>query len=240
MSDWIRERGPRPDSFHLTASTASDGYLTYRGHDGPSPIFQAGRAPYLDPGHGRLRAGLHRHARDAGHDLHRLHAHDPFGPGARARLAHRHLRPRHGGQPDSFVRDGTARSVTGGARVAVLGFDQIFHGERATAGVTPETASSTSVNPQAGRTNNRQAALDLVQCGRFVRGAALEVSVGGTPVTHRFDPNQVMFVRFPGGLNGPLWLAAEDGARAAVLSGAAGTLALCHPQDRARGHPHAP
>ncbi len=45
----------------------------------------------------------------------------------------------------------------------------------------------------------------------------------GERVTARFDPSRIMFFgHSQGGLNGPLWLAANDGARAGVLSGAGG------------------
>src|SRR5581483_1903847 len=73
-----------------------------------------------------------------------------------------------GGNADSFVNDGTAAAAAA-QHVAMLGFDQIFHGERGSPTVSPEVAFFNFTNPHAGRTNNRQAALDLVQSGRLVR-----------------------------------------------------------------------
>src|SRR5262249_20057994 len=77
-------------------------------------------------------------------------------------------------------------------------------------------------NPTAARTNGRQSAIDEVQRARlFTETFAVvpaEVSVSGKEI--RFDPAQVMFFgHSQGGLNGPLYLAADDSARGGVLSG---------------------
>jgi predicted esterase len=130
-----------------------------------------------------------------------------------------------GGDADSFITDGTARALAAQG-VACLGFDQLFNGARTIPGGTPESQFFNFANPFAARSNNRQAAIDLVQAGRFVRGLTISPTVSGGQ-EQRFDGEHVMFYgHSQGGLNGPLWLSTPRGPAAAVLSGAGGWLSL--------------
>lgn len=222
-ADWLRREGPMPASVDRTDVVASSNFYVFSGHYGPNPVFQAGAPPYGAMGSGRFvldASGTPTVQRTE--PIHYALT-IPEGPmPARgwpiAIYAHG-----TGGNYQTFITDRTAAAAADQG-VAMLGFDQVFHGERATTGTSPETAFFNFLNPEAGRTNNLQAALDLIQCARFI--PTLEVPMqrtNGERVTARFDASRIMFFgHSQGGLNGPLWLAAEDGARTAVLSGAGG------------------
>jgi len=116
--------------------------------------------------------------------------------------------------------------------IASMGVDQIFHGTRPGA---PNDATQTEIlffnfqNAEAARTNGRQSALDEVQRARLFTEtrATIPASIAKTGAEIRFDPKKVMFFgHSQGGLNGPLFLAADDGALGGILSGSGGTLAI--------------
>jgi hypothetical protein len=233
-ADWLRTRGPTPGlDGALSAPEEAEFFTTLRGHFGPNPVFQAGEVPYNAMGSGDFVPGADgvpqvQRTERVRFTLTLPRGEMPAGGYPVAIYAHG-----TGGDADSFVRDGTAASLAAQG-LATLGFDQVFHGERAPAGTTPDLAFFNFGNPSAGRTNNRQAALDLVQCGRFVRSLQTTFPGPDGPRTLRFNPQRVFFFgHSQGGLNGPLWLAAEDGASAAVLSGAAGNIALSLLEKRA-------
>jgi len=227
-ADWINREGAAPTLTDLGEPVAGPAFTTLRGHYGPNLVFQRGESPYSMQGSGDFEPGP-----DGTPRLQRTEpvrfaltlplTTMPAGGYPIAIYAHG-----TGGDYQSFIRDRTAEALAAQG-VAVLGFDQVFHGERAAPGTSPESAFFNFTNPSAGRTNNRQAALDLVQSGRFVRGFTFPLagSDGGVARTIRFNNERVMFFgHSQGGLNGPLWLAADDGASAAVLSGAGGSIAI--------------
>lgn len=226
-ADWLRREGPLPVlEGEFGEPEAAETHVLVRGHYGPNPVFQTGRSPYNEMGTGDFAPGAMGVPEVQGRESIRFALTiptAPMPPGGYPVAIYAHGT---GGNAESFVRDGTA-AVLAREGVAVLGFDQLFHGERAAKGTTPDLAFFNFGNPVAGRTNNRQAGLDLVQAGRFVRGLRASLASGGSSREVRFDPARIFFFgHSQGGLNGPLWLAAEDGARAAVLSGAAGNIAI--------------
>ncbi len=202
-------------------------FVTYMGHYGPTPIFQSGAQPYDTAGTGDFiddatGTPMVQARQNITFALTTPTGEPPAGGWPIVIYAHG-----TGGDATSFIGDGTARALAEQG-LAVLGFDQIFNGDR-TIGMPSLAAVQffNFQNPLAGRNNNRQAALDLVQTGRLVRTMTIpaDVSLSGSVVS--FDASHVMFFgHSQGGLNGPLWLAAENGAGAAVLSGAGGTLSL--------------
>lgn len=224
---WMQRSGPTPALIgKLSAPDAREFFTVLRGHYGPNPVFQQGESPYNQIGSGDFVLD------DGGTPVMqrtesiRFALTLPRGPMPARGYPIAIYAHGTGGDAETFIRDNTA-GILASQGVATLGFDQIFHGERAAQGTTPELAFFNFGNPAAGRTNNRQAALDLVQCGRFVRGLRATIAAEGGPTELRFDPANVFFFgHSQGGLNGPLWLAAEDGARAAVLSGAAGNISI--------------
>ena len=227
-ADWINREGAPPTLSDLGEPVPGPLFTTLRGHYGPNLVFQHGDSPYGAQGSGDFELGPDGTPRlqrtEPVHFALTLPL-TPMPAGGYPIAIYAHGT---GGDYQSFIRDRTAAALAAEG-VAVLGFDQIFHGERAAPGTSAESAFFNFTNPSAGRTNNRQAGLDLVQSGRFVRGFSFPLagSDGGVPRTIRFNPDRVMFFgHSQGGLNGPLWLAADDGAGAAVLSGAGGSIAI--------------
>jgi hypothetical protein len=222
-ADWIDREGPTPALVDNTPPAFSGGFFRLSGHYGPNPVFQSGAVPYGEPGSGRFILDASGTPQVQRTENVRFSLAIPAGPMPAGGWPIAIYGHGTGGDHATFLADETAAAATEQG-VAMLGFDQVFHGERAPMGTNPETAFFNFLNAEAGRTNNLQAALDLVQCGRFVRGLSVPVRhTDGTMYTARFDPARVfVFGHSQGGLNAPLWLAANDGARAAVLSGAGG------------------
>ena len=113
--------------------------------------------------------------------------------------------------------------------VAAMGVDQIFHGARP--GAPPMDANYENAvdllffnlfNPVAARTNGRQAAVDVVQQARLFSDshAIIPAAISRSGSDILFDSTKLMFVgHSQGGVNGPLFLAADDQTRGGVLSG---------------------
>lgn len=134
-----------------------------------------------------------------------------------------------GGSYLSYVNDGTAASLAAEG-IAMMGIDQLHHGPR----LPPEGSQNTEVlvynilNPHAFRFNALQAALDVVQQARFAKRVEIDgelIDRAGETIV--FDPERIYFMgHSQGGQNGPLFLAVDDTARGAMLSGAGGQLTV--------------
>jgi hypothetical protein len=113
-----------------------------------------------------------------------------------------------------------------------MGVDQIFHGTRHGAPSDPAQTAFLFYNFQnvvAARSNTRQSAIDEVQRARLFteRHATVPAEVSLTGSEIRFDGEKLMFFgHSQGGLNGPLYLAADGSARGAVLSGSSAMMAI--------------
>jgi hypothetical protein len=138
-----------------------------------------------------------------------------------------------GGSYRSYVNDGTATALAKQC-VASMGVDQIFHGTRPGA---PPDGDDTKIsllffnfqNVVAARTNTRQAAIDEVQRARLFTETKITVpaSVSTTGFQIRFDKSKVIFFgHSQGGLNGPLFLAADKSVLGGVLSGSSAVMAI--------------
>jgi hypothetical protein len=142
-----------------------------------------------------------------------------------------------GGSYETFINDGSAGAVAavrdraGGVitRMAMISIDQVLHGPRDPTGSDPDLTFFNFRNLQAARDNAKQGALDDFQLLRLVEGFDVAAAPGpGSPgPAIRFDPQRIYFKgHSQGGLTGPLFLAYEPKVRAAVLSGAGGSLVL--------------
>jgi hypothetical protein len=222
-ADWIRRAAPTPAVVDSTMPTYGGGFFQLSGHYGPNPVFQAGAVPYGEPGTGGFVLDATGTPQMQRMENIRFSLTIPGGAMPERGWPIAIYAHGTGGDHRTFIMDNTAAAASDQS-VAMLGFDQVFHGERAPMGTNPDTSFFNFLNPEAGRTNNLQAALDLVQCGRLIAGLRIPVRhTDGSMVMARFDPERVyVFGHSQGGLNAPLWLAAEDGARAGVLSGAGG------------------
>lgn len=239
IADDVQASVPAPTARDWTATTTNADYDVYEGTYGPSPNYQAGALPFdkrADGGGFVFEGGKPK--LQGTFDLRFALA----VPNATACPMPAEGYPvvlyAHGtgGDYRSFVSDGTARSL---ARMclASMGIDQIFHGTRPGAPPASDPQADTRIqllffnfdNPIAGRTNNRQSAIDVVQQARLFTESRAKVpasaSRNGDEIA--FDPRRVLFFgHSQGGLNGPLFLAATDLARGGVLSGAGSVLSI--------------
>lgn len=225
--DWMMREYPAPmpiaDAWRRIA--LRDEYTSVEGRYGPSPIFQNGVSPYADEG-GEIVMTGGVPVLSAEHDPRFMLTipTTPMPAGGYPIVLYAHGT---GGDYASFVDDGTAGEL-GSIGYAVMGIDQVLHGERNPTRSTPDALFFNFLNPLAGRDNNRQAALDVVQQARFVANANVPVAIaadGGRPI--HFDASRIyVFGHSQGGLNMPIFLAIDDQARGGVLSGAAATLLI--------------
>ncbi len=121
--------------------------------------------------------------------------------------------------------------------VASMGVDQIFHGTRPGAPPLddPNRVSTIELlffnlnNPIAARTNGQQSAVDVVQQARLFTDSHVGVpaSLSRTGVAIAFDATKLgFFGHSQGGLNGPLFMAADDQVHGGVLSGSSSMITI--------------
>jgi pimeloyl-ACP methyl ester carboxylesterase len=134
-----------------------------------------------------------------------------------------------GGDYMTFCDSGATEeeaTVLARRNVAVLGISQPLHADRAPPGTSPELDSFNYANPDAGRTNFRQGALDQVYLAEALTRATATFTHDGETI--RLDPSRVAyFGHSQGGLVGAL--AAPflgDRVRAAGFSGTGGGLSM--------------
>ena len=225
--DWMMSDYPAPtaltDSWRRVA--LRDEYVALEGRYGPSPIFQTGVSPYTDAG-GELVVtdGVPTVTSEFNPRFMLTIPATPMPAAGFPVVLYAHGT---GGDYSSFESDGTARELAS-VGYAVMGIDQVLHGERNPTTSAPDGLFFNFLNPLAARDNNRQAVLDVVQQARFVANAAVPVALvaaSGRPV--RLDPTRIyVFGHSQGGLNMPIFLAIDDQTRGGVLSGAAATLLI--------------
>lgn len=212
-------------------------YDVYEGQYGPVPNYQTGKLPFVDFGDGggftfdqdgkpvvqntfdmRFSLAVPKEADcpmpAEGYPI-VLYAH---GTGGNYRSA---IAESHG-----------ATSILPSLCVAVMGVDQIFHGTRPGA-PDPNDPNADGIiqllffnfaNPIAARTNGRQSAIDTtVQARLFTNEPTrlkVPASVSRTAKDIVFDGKRLVFFgHSQGGVNGPLFFAADDQVRGGVLSG---------------------
>lgn len=226
IRDWMVDAYPAPSVTEgsLTVAQTNATFTEVRGLYGPVPIFQAGEVPYQSEGGAIVLdasgAPTVHGEYDARFALTIPTTEMPADGFPIAIYAHG-----TGGDYRSFVHDETAQRL---ARlgIAAMGVDQIHHGTRNPTSTDPALLFFNFTNPDAGRDNNRQSALDVVQQARLLPALTVPSALlEGADENVRFDPSQVYFVgHSQGGLNGPLYLGIDDSARGAVLSAASGVL----------------
>jgi hypothetical protein len=221
---------PFPGAWKVQASKPD--YDEYVGVYGPSPNYQVGALPfqfYGDGGQFNIVDGQPAVV-DTFHLRFSLAVPDADGcpmPAAGYPIAlYAHGT---GGDYRSYIFDQTAR-VLAARCIASMGVDQIFHGTRpgADAGQA-ELLFFNFQNITAARTNSRQGAIDEVQRARLFTEshAVVPAGISLTGAEIRFDASRLLFFgHSQGGLNGPPYLAADDSAVGAVLSGASSVMSI--------------
>jgi hypothetical protein len=235
VADDVRRSVPAPsaDAAAWTAAESTAAYDVYEGAYGPSPNYQQGTPPYSTDGGGFVFDA-------SGRPVLQNTFSQSFAlvvPNAAA------CPPPASGYPIVIYAHGTGgnyRSIVDERNsfgelmaqhcLASLGFNQIFAGTRPGAPPPgdPNYEGEEDLlffnlnNPIAARTNPQQAAVDLVQAARLFTEGHLVVPAGvsRTQAAIAFDGARLVFIgHSEGGLNGPLFLAADDQARGGVLSG---------------------
>jgi hypothetical protein len=207
-------------------------YDVYEGNYGPSPNYQDGKIPFIQDGDGGNFVFVN--GKPKVHDLFNLRfsltvpntMNCPMPSGGFPITLYAHGT---GGDYRSYINDGTADALATKC-IAVMGIDQIFHGTRP--GAPPATDPNREGDIEleffnlnniiAARTNGRQGAVDVVQQARLFTASHTTVpsSVSRTMADIKFDDSKLTFFgHSQGGLNGPLFLAADNQARGGVLSG---------------------
>jgi hypothetical protein len=234
IADDVHANVPAPaaDPTAWTANDQTSDYDVYEGMYGPSPVYQQGTPPYQTTGgnfvfvNGKpvqqgtfsLRFSLVVPKAQtcpmpaAGYPI-VLYAHGT------------------GGNYRSIVDENNSfGDLMAQHCLASMGIDQIFHGTRPGA-PPPSTANYETVvsllffnlnNPIAARSNGPESAVDVIQQARLFTEAHLTVpaSVSRTSAPIAFDGTKVLFIgHSQGGINGPMFLAADPQARGGVLSG---------------------
>jgi hypothetical protein len=219
-----------PDGLAVHQTTAD--FDEYTGSYGPSPNYQEGKLPFAQYGDGGAFKQKDGHPTavdlfDARFSLTVPNATAcPMPSAGYPIVLYAHGT---GGNYRSYVNDGTARALAKRC-LASMGVDQIFHGTRP--GADPAKVELLFFNFQniaAARYNGRQSALDEVQRARLFTesGAKIPASVSTTGSDVLLDGTKLMFFgHSQGGLNGPLYLAADDSARGGVLSGSSSLILI--------------
>ncbi|RLB47817.1 MAG: hypothetical protein DRJ42_24600 [Deltaproteobacteria bacterium] len=229
VRDWMVAEYPIPtaptDTWRWIASEAS--FTRVEGRYGPSPTFQSGDAPYDTPGSGEIviRDGVPVVAGEFDARFMLTVPTSPMPADGYLIVLYAHGT---GGSYASFA-NGDLAQFFAEEGYAMMGIDQVLHGDRNPTTNDPELLFFNFLNPLAARDNNRQAALDVVQQARFAATVDLPETIltgpGGASLT--FDPARIyVYGHSQGGLNLPLFLAVDDSTQGGFLSGAGGTLSI--------------
>ena len=221
------ELAPGPFEPEVVAIEGRSAYTLYTGSV-TVPVWQTGERPYHSSG------GGFRFAPDGTPEVYRWERTAfsltiPYGTmpeGGWPVVLYAHGT---GGDNFSFCSDGSSEeegSVMGREGVAMFGISQPLHGDRATPDTNTDLDTFNFYNPDAGRSNFRQGALDQVYLARMLTANQPSFSADG--VNLRLDPARVAyFGHSQGGLTGALAAPFFRGRiRGAGFSGTGGGLAL--------------
>ncbi|MGC9027941.1 MAG: hypothetical protein ACP5JP_10480, partial [bacterium] len=138
-----------------------------------------------------------------------------------------------GGSHMSLILEGGGVGRTLASKgIACIGIDQPLHGNRVNPPLSLselEMDSFNFFNPDEGRTNFRQSAVDSFVLTRLIKQGGLYITSGISPTGSliTFDTSNIIFVgHSQGGITGTLYAAFEPDIKAAVLSGDGGDLSL--------------
>ncbi|MGH7293757.1 MAG: hypothetical protein ACRELB_02435, partial [Polyangiaceae bacterium] len=223
---------PTADAAKWTANDQTSDYDVYEGTYGPSPNYQAGTAPYNDSGGNFVFQGGKPQLQNTFNQDYCLVVPNatkcPMPSAGYPITLYAHGT---GGDYRSVVDEGNSfGDLMAQHCIASIGINQIFSGNRpgSPGESDPNYESDEDLlffnlnNPLAARTNGQQGAVDFVQLARLFTETRLTVpaSVSRTQAAIAFDASKVLFIgHSEGGLDGPLFLAADAQTLGGVLSG---------------------
>jgi hypothetical protein len=228
IADAIWDRmAPTPLGQELTLYADRSAYTLYTGHV-DVPVWQWGERPYHDAGGGFLFD-------DDGNPLvyqwERVEFSLTIPKGEMPTAGWPVVLYAHGTGGDNFTFCQTGANdeegtVMGRVGVAMIGISQPLHGDRSTPDTNVDLDSFNFYNPDAGRTNFRQGALDQVYLANMLTANQPSFTVDGENI--RLDPGRVAyFGHSQGGLVGAIAAPFFRGkVRVAGFSGTGGGLAM--------------
>lgn len=223
---------PTPDPTSWTVQPPTTDYVVYEGTYGPSPNYQAGTAPYSSTGGNFVFVNGKPQMQNTFTQQFCLVVPNattcPMPATGYPIVLYAHGT---GGDFESIITEGNSfGDLMAQHCLASIGINQIFSGNRpGSPGLSdPNYESDEDLlffnlnNPLAARTNGQQGAVDFVQLARLFTDTKLTVpaSISTTQAAIAFDPTKVLFIgHSEGGLDGPLFLAADSQTRGGVFSG---------------------
>jgi hypothetical protein len=224
---------PTADAGAWTANDQTPDYDVYEGTYGPSPNYQAGTPPYSNTGGNFVfdasgKPQLQNTFTQAFCLVVPNATTCPMPSAGYPVVLYAHGT---GGDYRSIVDEGNSfGDLMAQHCVASIGINQIFSGNRpgSPGESDPNYESDEDLlffnlnNPLAARTNGQQGAVDFVQLARFFTetGVSVPAGVSRTMAPIAFDATKIVFIgHSEGGLDGPLFLAADKQTLGGVLSG---------------------
>jgi len=226
-------QSPTVDATSWMPKEQTPDYDVYEGNYGPSPNYQAGTPPYNNDGGNFVKDAtgtpVVQNTFTQQFTLVVPNAQKcPAPAGGYPIVLYAHGT---GGNDRSIVDEGNSFGDLLAQRcLASMGINQPFSGNRpgSPSPSDPNYEGDEDLlffnlnNPMAARTNGQQGAIDVVQQARLFTETHVTVpaNVSRTQNAIAFDASKLLFVgHSEGGLNGPLFLAADKQARGGVLSG---------------------
>jgi hypothetical protein len=235
VADDVHANVPAPtvDATTWTPKDQAADYDVYEGTYGPSPNYQAGAPPYSNSGGNFVfdpsGKPVMQNTFTQQFCLVVPHAQScPMPAGGYPIVLYAHGT---GGDYRSVVDEGNSfGDLMARHCLASIGINQIFSGNRpGSPGLSdPNYEGDEDLlffnlnNPMAARTNGQQGAVDFVQLARLFTEShqTVPASVSRSAAAIAFDPTKVLFIgHSEGGLDGPLFLAADSQTLGGVLSG---------------------
>lgn len=229
--DAMRTQVAAPTAKDIVAKDQAANYDVYEGNYGPTPNYQSGQVPFAKEGGAFVFDAQGAPVLQSTFEVrfavvvpNAQKCPEPEAGYPVVIYAHG-----TGGDYRSMLSKSVGPAIAD-ACLATVGTDQIFHGTRpgAPPASDPNKEGNTQLlffnlnNPTAARTNGRQSAVDVAQEARLFAetGFTVPASVSRSGKEVKLDGKRVLFYgHSQGGLNGPLYLAADRSARGGVLSG---------------------
>lgn len=228
--DSLKTQVAAPTAKDIVAKDQGTGFDVYEGNYGPTPNYQSGQVPFAKEG-GAFVFDAKGPVLQGTFDVRFSIVIPNSEKCPEPATGYPVVIYAHGTGGD--YRSSLSKSVgpaLAEACLATVGTDQIFHGTRPGAPPDSDPNKEGNIqllffnlnNPTAARTNGRQSAIDVAQEARLFTesGFSIPSAVSRNGKDVKLDGKKLTFYgHSQGGLNGPLYLAADPSSRGGVLSG---------------------